>query len=618
MDKRDYIPPAHVETAWGSIRTDRLTYRPLEEVSVFVTAPAGRAEQPARLVVRDGLGRAYEQIKVALANGDGSGAFLCGGEPGMQFIQLYFGDDEEHSRIYNFYLEPRTGVETGVALYDRFLPANREAIRLNRRRLEVDGREMVGYTTADSIRMLGIWWRDMYYNSLAYPYWERDLTSGWEALARKSAQVGQMLDGIAGDGRTWRVKTESDVEYIAVLSICSTWMVTGDDEWLRGMLPTVERALHDAMETELRWDPSTRLVKRGHTCDTWDFVLEGGGEFDGTRAVIATCDQSGMAAALRAAADIYAALGDEAQAARYRGEAEAYRRRAVDLLWDGEKFAHHHHLHPFDHGAFDEKAQLAMGNTWAMTRAMADHDQCVKIIETYRRHQQQTGDRYPWWSLDPPYPKELGYFPGDDYLSPGGYVNGGLMPWAGGALTTACFEHGGERWALELLADYAELVYRDGGTYTWYWPDGRAGFRTANTTPHDGWGMGHWVEAFVRGLVGVVVTAPRMRTAQVSPRWAASEVRGARCTVHFPASEAYVAYDLRIGGDAMEVLLTGTCEEVRLRLLLPPDKSAGAATMDGESIAVKHNAVESSRYLEMAVSDLSRVRRLRVELAAAS
>ena len=48
-----------------------------------------------------------------------------------------------------------------------------------------------------------------------------------------------------------------------------------------------------------------------------------------------------------------------------------YRAKAGALLWDGTKFQHHVHLEPIDHGDFDERAQLTMSNTWAITRGMA-------------------------------------------------------------------------------------------------------------------------------------------------------------------------------------------------------------------------------------------------------
>jgi hypothetical protein len=52
-----------------------------------------------------------------------------------------------------------------------------------------------------------------------------------------------------------------------------------------------------------------------------------------------------------------------------------------------------------------------MGNTWAMTRGLATAAQARSILGEYRRRQADTGDAYPWWSLQPGYPAPSG--PGD-------------------------------------------------------------------------------------------------------------------------------------------------------------------------------------------------------------
>ena len=80
------------------------------------------------------------------------------------------------------------------------------------------------------------------------------------------------------------------------------------------------------------------------------------------------------------------------------------------LLWDGTKFLHHVHVDPIDHGDFDESQQLTMGNTWAATRGLASSEQATAIVDEYRRRHLATGDKYPWWSLQPGYPDRLGYW----------------------------------------------------------------------------------------------------------------------------------------------------------------------------------------------------------------
>ncbi|KKK89655.1 hypothetical protein LCGC14_2730940, partial [marine sediment metagenome] len=143
-------------------------------------------------------------------------------------------------------------------------------------------------------------------------------------------------------------------------------------------------------------------------------VFEIGGEVDfvGDRKVIATCDQTGYYLAYRMMAEMYAALNDEENSKKYSTQAEELKRRTNELLWDGVKYQHHVHITPLEHPGFDESQQLASSNTWSMTRGLAELDQAVSIIDEYKRRHEETGDALPWWSLQPGYPDELGYWPG--------------------------------------------------------------------------------------------------------------------------------------------------------------------------------------------------------------
>jgi len=71
-------------------------------------------------------------------------------------------------------------------------------------------------------------------------------------------------------------------------------------------------------------------------------------------------------------------------------QARDYRERAVKLLWDGTKFLHHVQMDKIDHDGFDESKQLAMGNTWAVTRGLADSLQPASVVDEYRRRQRRS------------------------------------------------------------------------------------------------------------------------------------------------------------------------------------------------------------------------------------
>lgn len=642
------VPLEATRREWGELRFDKKEYGPLDEVKVSIRAPA-RGAKRFRLEWYDGLGGQYGETSGRMSKGRATCSFLAGGFPGMQFARLWFDpgvrrrravgisepafvrgwfeDISAHDRLANFSLRAETRFQCGDADLDALFPLSRASMLLNRRRFRLPGKntagctpaesslpgdrpgahETIGYTTADSGNALDLWLRDHFYNSLGFVLWEADVKSGIEAIFERQGVDGSLPDNVDAQGKTSRMNTESDVEYLGVLALYSAWMVTGDDAWLRRNLPAVEQGIAYLTSSPKRWDERTRLVRRGHTCDTWDFDIDLSDEWDeDSPAVAAVCDQSGLYLALKCLAEIHTCLGRKSKASHYGKRAREFRERAVRALWDGEKFQHHLHLDAFDHGSFDESGQLAMGNGWAMTRGLADRRQCRRILETYRRRWRKTGHRFPWWSLEPPYPVELGkcleacrY-----YLCPGGYANGGMMPFVGAALALAAFEAGEEKFGARLLRDYAGFLRSENGEiYTWYWPNMEPGFRcgTRNTTCHDGWGMGHWVEAFVRGLVGVRLTGPGLASVEISPRWPALGCARIEAVAHYPSSDRYVAYRWEKGRGRIRLLVTGAARTVRLRILVPARSRAARVTLNGRGVPLRLERVGTSRYVSLSL-----------------
>lgn len=611
----DFLPPdGTLAGDWGELAADGQQYAPLDPVTVTI-GPGRTGAREWRVDWFDGLGRRYGTSAGRFEGGSATVQYLIGGAPGMQFVRLHLDGLERHARMINVYLEAETRLETGDIALDSLYPLSREAMRLNRRRYELDARQVVGYTTADSVQTLAFWLRDMLYNLPGYRLWEPDVTSGFGAIFRRQNPDGSLPDGVRADGSTWRMITESDVEYLAAIALHETWRISGDDAWLREHLPTVTRALDHLRQSPLRWDPARRLVCRAHTCDTWDFSIYAGDVYDeSTPKVAALCDQTGYYRALVGLAELYRHLGETRMAHTTAEEANNFRLRASDALWDGTKFQHHLHLDPFDHGTFDESEQLAMSNTWAVTRGLASVDQARRIVETYRRREAAVGGP-PWWSLQPGYPhQDYPFLARHAYQHTGGYCNGGLMPWVGGALAAAALESGEEPYGLGLLRDYAGFLRERGGeVYTWYWPNGEPGFRTANTTGHDGWGMGHWLLALFDGLAGLTLTAPAMRRVTVAPRWAAVEdLREVRCVMHLPCSDSYTAYRWQRTERGLALTITGVAEATRVRLLLPEGERAGEVRLNGERVPAEPQTVGLSRYVALAI-DTPGVHRVEVD-----
>lgn len=587
--------PSTIESHYGRLETGRATYRPLERVRVAVTGRA-RGDALCRVRVADPDQRTYFEREVRLEGNRGAVEFPAAGKAGVHYIYLSFPGEQRHNRYLNFRLEPQTEVAAGDRDFDGIYPYTKEQMQLGRRDYQTAKGRFVGYISGDTWRFDGIWLRDWIYSLPAYRHWEREMQCGLDRFFDAQREDGMTPDGIHRDGRTWRVGLESDVEYILVLGTWQTWRTTGDGAWMRQALPKLEKALAYVRSDAKHWDPVRRLVKRQHSCDTWDFDIDGASDAGVSRHVIAVCDQTGYYQAFGAMAEMHRAAGDAARAAEWAREAEQYRQRAAALLWDGGKFLHHVHLDAIDHGDFDERSQLAMSNTWAMTRGLATSEQALLILDEYRRRHKATGDKYPWWSLQPGYPDHLGYWK-DAFRKQGGYANGGLMPWVGGELCRAAFWFGREAWGVELLRQYARHLRESGGAQVWYWPDGTPGFRTTNEVRYAGWGMAQWVEALMEGLAGVRLTAPRMEEVEVSPRWPAARIARARVTAHLAASDAYFSYSWKLDESGIGIEYAGCGRKVRFRVLLPEGFRAAGVEVDGADVESRLERMGGSLYI---------------------
>ena len=695
--------------AYGQLWLDRAICRPLDEVVVTIVGrtcgPDGQPVAPDERCTIRVCGpdqRPYFEIQVELTGSPtdedaeygvrrldaamarsgaaakaassrrtpkGQCRFRAGGALGAHYVYLYWPGQQRHARYANFVLDCRTTIESGEPGLDGLYARTREAMLRGRRRYQTPRGPFVGYISGDTWHFDGIWLRDWIYQLPAARHWDGELACGIDRFLEAQAGDGQVPDGIERDGRNWRVGLESDVEYIMVLGVWQTWQATGDDAWLARVIGCLEKALRYIRRDERHWDRRHRLVKRQHSCDTWDFDIDGAGDSGQRRHVIATCDASGYYAAFVVMAAMWEHLAcstpvravsitavpavdgeaparsphgrdihgqdardthgqdardthgrdarDTANATRraeyWRRQADGYRRRAVKLLWDGAKFLHHAHLDAIDHADFDEPQQLAMGNTWAMTRGLADGGKARSIIDEYRRRHRATGDAEPWWSLQPGYPDRLGYWR-ESFRRQGGYANGGLMPWVGGELCRACFRFGREAYGLELLRRWIDHLDRTGGCHVWYWPDGTPGFRTTNEAPYTGWGMAQWLSALVEGLAGIEDESGQMRRVNLRPGWACGAggtgfqpVRGIYAAARYAASEAYFAYRLDLGAvvsssaatstPLIRLTFTGSGERADLDLLLPAGFEPRQVSLDGHPVEFSVEAIDANRYL---------------------
>jgi hypothetical protein len=128
----------------------------------------------------------------------------------------------------------------------------------------------------------------------------------------------------------------------------------------------------------------------------------------------------------------------------------------------------------------------------------------------------------------------------------------------------------------------------------------------------DGW-TGSVIYALLEGLAGVKDQGAAFSRTELTPRWESANVPTAEVTVRYPASSGYCSYKYRANQHKVEVEFTGSAESFDVQVLLPPNRQARKAGLDGHDIETTKRKVEESSYLVLPAIQ-SGVHRLEVEL----
>ena len=509
-----------------------------------------------------------------------------------------------------------TFLRTGDPAFDGLFETVRSFLEQDVMELVVDGRRVSGFRTPDA---RSIWIRDHGDMLRTGRYFHPDPTSIVEHFAETQSASGRIFDYVTTfpekqpcERENWtkyvRVPVEADVEYRFVKAAWLAWQATGDDDWLRRLLPAMDRALRYIMRHPWYWDAELDLVKRAYTIDTWDFAYTAGRhewlQFqidDQTFWGIMHGDNSGYYEAFQILGRLYGHVGDSQQATYWARQAEGLKARANDICWNGTFYTHFVKRTPVGIGGVDEASQLSLSNPIDINRGLADRPQAVSILEEYRRRRATTTAFAEWFSIDPPFPD--GIF-GDDKLVGGAYVNGGIMPLVGGELARAAFEHGFESYGVKILKQYWDLVGASQASYLWYFPDGRPASVEASTSPEaqptDGWGSSAMLYALVEGLAGIADEGRGFDRIRLSPRWAAAGIGGVEVRIAYAASGAATGYTYQ--ADASQITLEVEAPpdaDLSLHLLLPGGQTAVGVTAGGRPMPHHTRFVGASAYLDL-------------------
>jgi hypothetical protein len=177
-----------------------------------------------------------------------------------------------------------TSLHCGHPQLDALYPRIKQFLMSDVTEYNMFGAKVRGYRTPDTP---SLWIRDYSDMMRGFRYWESDMKSLVDHFAEMQSAKGWLFDyftmtpeKVPCEKENWakyvRVPVEADVEFRFIKAIYLAWQATGDDRWVKKLLPRMEKALHYILTDEWRWDKKTRLVKRGYTIDTWDFDYTAG------------------------------------------------------------------------------------------------------------------------------------------------------------------------------------------------------------------------------------------------------------------------------------------------------------------------------------------------------
>ena len=487
---------------------------------------------------------------------------------------------------------------TSSGRWDRFPEQILDFLSQDTVDLVIDGAAVHGYRSPDNP---ALWIRDHSDIMRGGRYRTADMKSAVECFADAQATSGRIYDYVITQPEAWinarenwekwvRIPVEADVEYRFVKATFLAYQATGDIAWTKRLLPNCEQALRYSMSHPWRWDHQHGLMKRAYTIDTWDFDYTANRHpwlnfqiTDHTFWGISHADNSGLYEAMLLLAQMQEVCGSAEAASTWRAEADALKRRANKLLFNGRFYTHFHKLSPMSIAGVDEPNQLSLSNPMAINRGMATVDIARRIIAEYQLRLMQSGAFAEWYSIDPPFP--TGAF-GEDLLVPGAYVNGGVMPLVGGELARAALLHGEEGYGVNILERYRMLIERDEATFLWYFPDGTPSSEETSTspeaTPTDGWGSSSMLYGFVEGLAGVCDKDRTFNHVDFRPRWAATNETEGTIAMDYPASGASFAYAFKYTAEAIEFEIS-TEGSVALDVLIPEGKTCTGLSVGGRT-----------------------------------
>lgn len=392
-----------------------------------------------------------------------------------------------------------------------------------------------------------------------------------------------------------RLELEADIEYLVVEGGVYLYRTTGDNEWLKKVLPKLEKGINYITSDPKRWDTERGLLKRPFTIDTWDFTSSPGSNYnrriaDDEKMSIMHGDNSGVYRAMNQLAWFNRRLSNENAAKEWENRAEKLKANIFKYLWNGKFFIHQLHI---NHDGIDNKEseRLSLSNTYDINRGLTNLEQSRSIIKEYMDRRKTTKNFAEWFSIDPPYSDFQGY-------KAGKYVNGAISPFTAGELAKAALNNGYEEYGWDIIQRFMSLVERDGTAYFLYNTD-------STPQPEGGpsaWGSAAFISAVDEALAGINDIGINYDEIYFTPRFPVTYYKELRYITGYEATQTLVDVRYILKDEGMRYDIYSPAKKISAHILLPVGKECKKLILNGKEISFDTEKVGDSVYVNINTS----------------
>ncbi len=593
------------------------------QAETFVYTPADGGSGDVSVQITDRTGTVYERGTMTAKDGTYTYTFIPRGKAGCQTVTM---TRHGESVVFRFYLQHITEVITGDEDFDFFYNM------LQTQLLTWPEGDVYQLESGERVRSSVGWIRDDTFALDGSKYLASTADSWIDFYLSQQRDDGMLYEKIElkqtpqtyyyylpsdcykyvepGIGGVTRLEVEADVEFLLVQAAYQTWQASGDDTWMKEILPGLDKAMTYIRTDKTRWSEQYGLAIRVNTIDTWDYYYTNEHRaispwsdpkpaFSKTAMCVFYGDNTGFYQAACQLAEMYRVAGNDERMNYWLNEAHHVRTNLMQTAWNGNYFAHMVHIDPTPEEAgslmqadFEKDwERLSLSLTYTLNRKFLTQEEGEKVIETFRNFRDNppaiesstgtpTDQNYAaeWVTI---YPAYLNGFGGANSVGTG--MNACLCSFSAGALSRGSYVYGYADYGTDILERLKDLCVRDGQIHFVYYRDGSVLPGVGPAT----WSAGSVYAAVTEGLVGVRDGGEQFRYTTFAPAWTSAAYDQVYATTSYGASDSYVAYTMNHDREMSKVnyTLVGDGETMNVQLLVPTGNIPKSVTINGKTVA---------------------------------